>query len=301
MGCTLRVEDEVSPLETVLLGTACNHVDLEGRDEAFLRRYRHDGASEIERAQALELEEMAQALQARGITVLRPAFVPDICQIFTRDLAFVAGDRLVLVRPAGGRSRELEGLRGLLDGLGPGSVLEVPEGVRLEGGDVIFRGHHVFVGQGERTDREGLRFMERLCPDKEVIPFDLVSSRDPREHVLHLDCAFQPLGREEAVIHLDGFRRRPDALLDLFGGGRLVEVDRQEFFDLACNILSLSPTTVVSERENRRFNAELRRRGFEVVEVGYRQVARSSGLFRCSTLPLARTKAAVQVLPSTRP
>ena len=54
------------------------------------------------------------------------------------------------------------------------------------------------------------------------------------------------------------------------------------------NVFSISPEIIVSEQGFVRLNNELRKRGFQVEEVAYAEIAKMEGLLRCSTMPLRR-------------
>jgi len=54
------------------------------------------------------------------------------------------------------------------------------------------------------------------------------------------------------------------------------------------NIFSISPEVIISEKGFFRLNSELRKRGFQVEEVSYAEIAKMEGLLRCSTMPLRR-------------
>ena len=45
------------------------------------------------------------------------------------------------------------------------------------------------------------------------------SDQNPFENALHLDCCFQPIGVNKAIIHKEGFKNKADAdwLIGYFG------------------------------------------------------------------------------------
>ena len=59
-------------------------------------------------------------------------------------------------------------------------------------------------------------------------------------------------------------------------------------YSMNSNIFSISEEVIVSEKRFLRLNSHLRERGFIVEEVAYSEIAKMSGLFRCSTMPLIR-------------
>ena len=54
------------------------------------------------------------------------------------------------------------------------------------------------------------------------------------------------------------------------------------------NVFSISEKIIISEKGFSRLNSKLRKRGFIVEEISYAEIAKMSGLFRCSTMPLIR-------------
>jgi N-dimethylarginine dimethylaminohydrolase len=76
--------------------------------------------------------------------------------------------------------------------------------------------------------------------------------------------------------------------VNYFGAENIIEVNKEEMYDMNANIFSISEKVIVSEKGFTRLNTELRRRGFTVEEVPYAEIAKMEGLLRCSTIPLIR-------------
>ena len=77
-------------------------------------------------------------------------------------------------------------------------------------------------------------FLKDFFPNKTVKGFDLAKSNTIAEdNALHLDCCFQPVGKGQAIIHKEGFRREEDYkyLLDLFGAENLFHLSKKEMYD----------------------------------------------------------------------
>jgi N-dimethylarginine dimethylaminohydrolase len=117
------------------------------------------------------------------------------------------------------------------------------------------------------------------------VPVNL-NGLDDGEDVLHLDCSFLPVGDGQALIYQDGIRDVPAALRETYD---LIPVTRDEQQMLGTNVLSLSPDTVVSRLASTRINAEMRKRGINVIELPYSEPPKTGGSFRCCTLPLHRS------------
>ena len=107
---------------------------------------------------------------------------------------------------------------------------------------------------------------------------------------MHLDCCFQPVGKNKAIIYKGGFRSEADYqyLVDIFGAENLFHIEREEMYEMNSNVFSISPEVVVSEKHFTRLNTWLRAQGFTVEEIPYSEISKQEGLLRCSTLPLLR-------------
>ncbi|MEN1785255.1 MAG: arginine deiminase family protein, partial [Bacteroidota bacterium] len=176
-----------------------------------------------------------------------------------------------------------------------------PEKVHIEGGDVMPWGDYIFVGTytaldypdyiTARTNNEAVTFLTEQFPNKTVKAFELrKSNTNAKENALHLDCCFQPVGTDKAIIHKNGFLNPADYhwLVDFFGQENVFEITAEEMYQMFSNVFSISPEVVVSERNFTRLNNWLREQGFTVEEIPYAEIAKQEGLLRCSTLPLIR-------------
>ncbi len=201
------------------------------------------------------------------------------------------------------REKEIDAIRYINTQLDIQKVIKPPEEVHVEGGDVMPHNEYLFVGtyKGDdyadyitaRTNMQAVDFLRKTFPNKIVKEFDLnKSNTEPRDNALHLDCCFQPVGKDKAIIYKGGFRQEKDYdfLIDLFGKENVFEITREEMYQMNSNIFSISPTVVVSEKNFTRLNAWLRKQGISVEEVPYAEISKQEGLLRCSTLPLVRDK-----------
>ena len=116
------------------------------------------------------------------------------------------------------------------------------------------------------------------------------SDQNPFENALHLDCCFQPIGVNKAIIHKEGFKNKADAdwFIGYFGVDNVIEISAEEMYHMNANVFSISPEVIVSERKFYRLNEKLRSIGFLVEEIPFAEIAKMEGLLRCSTLPLKR-------------
>lgn len=287
----LFVNDETSPLEAVVLGTAQDMgepLDINPVSKFHMENGSYPTETELQR----EIATFEKVLKDQGIQVYRPETLEGVDQIFTRDIGFVIEDKFVVANMLESvRQIELPAIEYLLDQVNPDDILRAPSAARIEGGDVILHGDHIFVGISLRTNRAGYEFLRRAFPYKQVHALPLVTSDDPAQHVLHLDCTFQPVGKEHAIIYHDGFKEKPEILHKLFPAEKQIEVTLDEKTRMFPNVFSIAPDKVVIENSFSALRTALEARGFTVFGVDYTETSKLSGLLRCSTLPLKRTKA----------
>jgi len=199
------------------------------------------------------------------------------------------------------REDEWEAIEYIIEEIDPTKVLVPPPEAHIEGGDVIVWNDYIFIGTYKghdysaintaRTNLAGVEFIRKAFPHKLVHGFDLFKSMtDPRSNALHLDCCFQPVGKNKAIIYKDGFIESEDyyLLVDIFGLDNLFHINADEMYSMYCNVFSISPEVIVSERNFHLLNNWLRNQGFIVEEIAYHEIGKQEGLLRCSTLPLIR-------------
>lgn len=300
----LNVRNETSRLRTVVLGSAINNGPTPKIEEAYdPKSLEHILANTypIEADMVAEMEAFNSVFQKYGVTVLRPEMIENYNQIFVRDIGFVIDDTFVKSNILPDRERELDAIQYVIDQMNPEKVVRPSEEVHIEGGDVMLWNDYIFVGTYKgsdyasyitaRTNREGVEFIKKLFPNKIVKDFDLVKSRiEARDNALHLDCCFQPVGKDKGIIYKRGFREEADYmfLVNLFGKENLFHITRDEMYNMNSNVFSIDTNVVVSEKNFTRLNNWLRAKGFVVEEIPYSEISKQEGLLRCSTLPLIR-------------
>lgn len=300
----LHIENETSRLRAVVLGTAISNGPTPTADEAYdPKSLEHilAGTYPIESNMIEEMDAFEKIFKKYNVTVYRPEIIENYNQIFTRDIGFVIDDFFFKSNILPDRERELDAIQYIIDQIDPTKVLRPPEEVHIEGGDVMLWNNYIFVGTYKgsdykdyitaRTNIQGVNYIRELFPNKIIKDFDLVKSKiEARDNALHLDCCFQPVGTDKAIIYKNGFREEADYLflVRLFGKENLFHITRDEMYHMNSNVFSIAPNVVVSERNFTRLNNWLRKNGFVVEEIPYAEIAKQEGLLRCSTLPLIR-------------
>lgn len=300
----LNVKDETSRLKAVILGTAesCGPTpELEDAYDPKSALHIKAGTYPIEQDMIIEMEAVAAVFKKYGVQVFRPELIQDYNQIFSRDIGFVIDNKFIKANILPEREREIEAIQYVINQVAPTQVYRLPEEAHVEGGDVMPWGDYIFIGTytGDdypdyitaRTNKEAVQYLAALFPKKKVVSFELRKhNTNPKENALHLDCCFQPVGKDKAIIHKNGFLKEEEYewLVHLFGKENVFEIDKEEMYNMNSNIFSIAPDVVVSEKKFMRLNTWLRSHNITVEEVPYAEIAKQEGLLRCSTLPLIR-------------
>ena len=248
-----------------------------------------------------EMNALVSVFEKYDVKVYRPENIKGLNQIFSRDIAFAIEDKLILPNIIEDRAKEVDAISNVFSQIFEEKKIKMPIEARAEGGDIMPWNDYIFVGYSEkedfdkytvaRTNKNGLDFLTETFPNKIVKGFELNKSDiDPRENALHLDCCFQPIGKNMAIIYKGGFKYSADVefLITYFGEENIIEVDKEEMYNMNSNIFSISEEVIISEKGFVRLNTELRKRGFTLEEVPYAEIAKMEGLLRCSTMPLIR-------------
>lgn len=298
----VKILDETAPLEAVILGSAKSFGGTPKLAETYDPKSREHIQSGTFPKEADLIEEMNQVvavLEKHGVKVYRPEVIENYNQIFARDIALVIDDKLIVPCVTPLRKQESDGIQHIVDQVE--GVLLPDEDEWMEGGDIIPWKGHLFVGysndedfekyQVARTSSKGVEYLKNQFPNWKLKAFELnKSDTDPKENALHLDCCFQPVGNDKAVIYKGGFKYEEDFqyLVDFFGKENVFEITKEEMYEMNSNFFSISPTVVISDSSFTRLNEQLRAWGITVEEVKYREVAKMEGLLRCTTMPLRR-------------
>lgn len=301
---SLHIQNETAPLKAVVLGVAQENGPTPKLEDAYdpkSREHIKAGTYPLESDMIREMEDFATVLKKYGVKVYRPEIIRDCNQIFSRDIAFVIEDTLIKANILPDREEEYQAIKYIVDQIDPVKIVHPPKEVHVEGGDVMPWNEYIFVGTytgsdysdyiTARTNQAAIDFLSDLFPHKIVMAFELKKSNtNPKENALHLDCCFQPVGKDKAILHKEGFLIASEYqwLKDYFGPENIFEITQEEMYEMNSNIFSISPTVVVSDERFTRLNEWLSDKGITVETIEYKEIAKQEGLLRCSTLPLIR-------------
>lgn len=249
-----------------------------------------------------EMSALEIILQKHGVEVYKPALIKNYNQVFARDVAFVIDNKMIISNIIDERYDEQDAYRKIFARVGWKHIINLPETAHIEGGDVIVWNDFVFVGTSyspdyrsyktARTNEYAIEILKEYFPKKRFIDLDLKKNdQDPYKGILHLDCTFNPIGKDKCIIYKNGFVDQSDyqLIIDIFGEENCFHVTDEEMFAMNPNIFSISPEIVISDHTFTRMNDFLRNEwNFTVEEIPYREISKMGGLLRCSTMPLIR-------------
>ena len=300
----LNIQNETSRLRTVVLGTAFHNGPIPTIEECYDPKSKIHviaGTYPKEQDMIFEMESVARVFEKYGIKVFRPKVIENYNQIFSRDIGFVIEDKFITANILPDRDLEISAIDHVLDQIPKENRISLPEDCHVEGGDVMPWNNYIFIGtySGKdypeyitaRTNVNAVKAIQELFPTKIVKSFELRKSNDnAKENALHLDCCFQPIGKDKAILHKNGFLVEEEFnwLVDFFGKENVFEISKDEMYQMNSNVISISENIIVSEQSFTRLNFWLIEKGFTVEEVPYAEIAKQEGLLRCSTLPLVR-------------
>ncbi len=300
----LQVNNETNRLKAVILGIAHQNGPTPKAEEAYdPKSLEHilAGTYPTERDMVAEMDAFKTVLESYEVKVYRPELIPNLNQIFTRDIGFVIDDYFIKSNILPDRAQEWEAIQYLVKEIPSEKLITAPEDIHMEGGDVILWNDHIFIGTYKgadyadyntaRTNMKGVEFIRDLFPGKKVKEFNLVKSMsNARGNALHLDCCFQPVGKDKGIIYPGGFLDQEDYtyLVELFGKENLFHITADEMYQMFSNVFSIDEKVVVSEQRFTRLNNWLTEQGIVVEPIPYHEIGKQEGLLRCSTLPLYR-------------
>jgi len=288
IGC----RSEVAPLRRLLLKRPADAFVDERRIEAQWRDLRFTGRPDLGRA-AQEHERFADLLKGPGIEIL---FLPrddatGLDSIYVRDAVVVSGRGAILCGMGKPQRRgETQAVARFFEKAGIPIAGRIEGDGRLEGGDVVVLDERtVAVGQGYRTNAEGIRQLRQILSDgvDEVIAVPLPHWKGPND-VLHLMSLLSPI---DVDLALACSRLLPVPFHErlLSRGIELLEVPEEEFATMGCNVLAVAPGRCVMLSGNPRTARLLQGAGCEVRTYEGKEISlKGSGGPTCLTRPLLR-------------
>jgi dimethylargininase len=235
----------------------------------------HVSRAPIDLARAtLQHQQYEEALVALGCTVQRLPPTPGLPDsVFVEDMAVVLPEVAVMTRP-GAESRRGE-VADVATALAPYRELVTMEAPgTLDGGDVLCIGTHIYVGQSERTNAEGIRQLTGV-----LSPYGYKVQAVQMSGCLHLKTAVTRVARDTVLLNSQWV----DA--EAFAEFERIEVQPDEPF--AANALLVGDAVLYPARHvgTRR---RLEERGVDVRTVAADELEKAEGGVTCCSILVTR-------------
>jgi N-dimethylarginine dimethylaminohydrolase len=183
--------------------------------------------------------------------------------------------------------------------LGLKPLLEIPEGLFLEGGDVIpicyQQKKYLVIGYGRRTTRETLNFLLSELLPKGII--DGIIGIELAQWRINLDGGMVPVAEDCIIAHpeslisgvlLDGSETAINPI-NFFKdiGFNFIEVTQEEsLYKQACNCFCLGGRRLFAYDLSERVHHLLKKYDVEVIKVKGQELVKGTGGPRCMTRPI---------------
>ena len=240
---------------------------------------------------AEEHEAFCNALGAGGAEVLlaETPLPTDPDAIYVFDPAIVSDSGAIVLRPGKqGRLVEMDAIAADFEHAGVPIAARLEAPAAADGGDTIWLDEStLIVGRGFRTNDAGIRALQTVLPDVEVLAFDLPHLQGSGV-VLHLLSLLSPLDDDLVVAYLPLL---PVRLVQLLQEREIliVEVPDEEFETMGPNVLALAPRVALALEGNVETKKRLEQAGVNVSVYRGDEISRKGdGGPTCLTRPLLR-------------
>ncbi|MCH3964866.1 MAG: dimethylarginine dimethylaminohydrolase family protein [Clostridium sp.] len=234
---------------------------------------------------AREHAELVNAYRSNGVEVV--LMTPDEKlkdQVFSRDFGACIKEGYILGGfKHDGRKGETTAYEKKMGNMGIPCIARCSIGI-FEGGDFwMLDENTIAIGVLERTDETGVDEIRRQI---EKYGYSVISVPSP-EKCLHLDMCFNMISEKLAVACREVL---PDSFLKILKDRnfQIIDVDRSGLLKCCCNLQALGNDRVVSFKNNKKVNDELRANGIDVIEVDINEMFKHGGGIHCMTFPLSR-------------
>ena len=152
---SVNVNNEFGKLNTVILGIAQSFGGTPKVEECYDPKSKEHvikGTFPKENELIQELENFSNVLEKYDVKILKPSIIENYNQIFTRDLAFVIGNKIVVSNIIEDRQKEYSAIEKIISKINPQDVIRMEKNCRIEGGDVIPNSENIFIGFSKEED-----------------------------------------------------------------------------------------------------------------------------------------------------
>jgi dimethylargininase len=223
----------------------------------------------IDLAHRQHLEYERQLLKL-GFKVIRLSEEPDLPDaVFVEDTAVVLDELAVITRPGAiSRRKEIDSIATALKYYRQLSFIEAPG--HLEGGDVLMMDKHIYVGQSNRSNREGIRQFKAI-----VSKYGYRVKAVPLSGCLHLKSAVTHIADDALLVNSDWVDP------DLFTQYKVLEIDGSEPY--AANALRVDEK-VIYPLSYPKTSARIQQSGIRVINIDVSEFIKAEGAVTCCSI-----------------
>jgi N-dimethylarginine dimethylaminohydrolase len=252
--------------------------------------YFHEPEEALAEAQHRRIVEVLESVGAE-VRYLEADAGLGLDAVYTHDASFPTDRGMILMHPGKpGRRGEPSRHELFFESLGVPVLGRIEPPGFTEGGDIVWLdAESILVGEGYRTNAEGIDQLRRLVAPMgvEVIAAPLPHGPGPGA-CLHLMSLMSVLDEKVMLVDLPWLAVPTVRSLEK-RGFELIPIDASERDSLACNVLALGNRKLLAIEENRKTNARLSAEGFEVLTFPGSEIsANGSGGPTCLTRPFLR-------------
>jgi arginine deiminase len=221
--------------------------------------------------------------------------------VFVRDSSTVTKKGVFLFR-MGLASRRVETpvIRAAHNALNNPIVLTMKEPDSFEGGGfALLDGRAAVAGLCDRSTQGALKQMGDYLLNQRVI--DIWITLEMPKGVVHIDGEFAELPEKLAISYPDVMESVPTTFRTLTEtwegsfmewlreeGWDIIEINTQEYFDMAANFLSVSQDLAIHYTGNPKVMQEVNQRGIDVIQIPGEEMRKGMGGIHCMTCPILR-------------
>ncbi len=182
----LNIKNETARLRSVVLGQPNSMGETpELKDSYDAKSYQSikKGIYPVEKDIIAEMNAFEKVFHKYDVEVFRPEIIKDYNQVFSRDVAFVIDDKMIISNIIEDRADEQEAYRKIFEKVPWRNIINLPESAHIEGGDVIVWNDFLFVGtcysqdyrsfKTARTNEYAIEILKEYFPHKRIIDLDL--------------------------------------------------------------------------------------------------------------------------------
>lgn len=209
--------------------------------------------------------------------------------IFTHDPVLICNEGAIILRMGKALRRgEEEAIAQQLETMGVPIHYRLHGDALAEGGDLLWIDENTLaVGQGFRTNAEGLRQLQEALPAVEIIPVPLPYFQGP-DACLHTMSFISMIDHDLAVVY-PPFMPVPFWQLLQARGIQFVEVPEAEFATMGPNVLALAPRQCLMLEGNPITKQRLAAAGCQVSTYKGNEISlKAEGGATCLTRPILR-------------